>query len=197
MKPMARREERLLGRYHVRAEMLRAHLAWAAKRFDDVVEAVRPHLDARSLELVARPPSARSATVSFRDLVTIDRALAAAVGGDPGPIYLAMGVHSARHHLKALPKHYDPELPHRFLESMSLVHRMFQNFGRSRYERHGRFSGRVRLEGYREYSPVFCTSGQGYYEEALRMMAVPGPIVVRETACRCAGEPACVFELSW
>jgi hypothetical protein len=194
---MKARGERLLGRYLVRAEMLRAHLAWAAKRFAHPVETLRPHLDARILELVARPPTAKGATVSFKDLVTIDRALAKALGGATDPIYLALGVHSAQHHLKALPKHYDPELPHRFLESMSLVHRMFQNFGRSRYERLGEFNGRVSLEGYKEYSPVFCTSGRGYYEEALRMMSVPGPVVVREAACRCAGDAACVFELSW
>jgi predicted hydrocarbon binding protein len=29
------------------------------------------------------------------------------------------------------------------------------------------------------------------------MMKVPGPVVVREVACHCAGDDACVFEMSW
>lgn len=80
---------------------------------------------------------------------------------------------------------------------MSFLHRAFQDFGKSRYERLGERSGRIRIERYREYSPVFCDSGRGYYEQALRMMKAPGPIAVRETACRCAGDDACVFEVSW
>jgi hypothetical protein len=44
---------------------------------------------------------------------------------------------------------------------------------------------------------VYCESGRGYYEEALRMMRAPGPVKAVETSCQCAGDPACVYELSW
>ena len=41
-----------------------------------------------------------------------------------------------------------------------------------------------------------CRSAAGYYEGALEMMKVPGPIKVQETACQCAGDDACVFDLA-
>ena len=86
---------------------------------------------------------------------------------------------------------------HQFFDHMDHLHHTFQNFGRSSYTRGGERSGRIRLEGYHEFSPVYCQSGVGYYEQALRMMKAPGPIRVIETACQCLGEPACVYELSW
>jgi len=195
---MDRREERLGRRARVMANVLHAHLAWAAKRWPDVVAALRPHLDAQSLALVERPPDdAANATVLFSDLVRIDRALAAAAGGDPEPIYHALGAHSAEHNLTGVYESYKPSLPHEFFQSMSRVHRAFQDFGKSTYEMLGDRSGRCRITRYSEYSPVFCISGMGYYEQALRMMKVPGPVVVQEVACYCAGDDACVFEMSW
>ena len=55
----------------------------------------------------------------------------------------------------------------------------------------------VRIDGYEEWSPVFCESGIGYCEGALEMMGVPGRPSVVEVTCQCAGDPACVFELAW
>ena len=55
----------------------------------------------------------------------------------------------------------------------------------------------MRHEGYEEYSPVYCASALGYFEGALRLMKVPGPVHVFEVSCQCAGDPACVFDLSW
>jgi hypothetical protein len=53
------------------------------------------------------------------------------------------------------------------------------------------------MEDYPEYSPVFCASATGYYEGALQMMHVPGPIVAAEALCHCAGDGVCRFDLSW
>lgn len=194
---MEQGQEHLGRRARVRADILHAHLAWAAKRWSDVAGALGPHLDAPTLELVTQPPSGDKASLLFSDLVRIDRALAAAAGGDAARVFHALGVHSAQQNLSRLHADYDPERPHEFFASMSLLHRVFQDFGKSRYERLGERSGRIRIERYREYSPVFCQSGRGYYEEALRIMKVPGPVSVDEVECRCAGYAACVFELAW
>ncbi len=43
----------------------------------------------------------------------------------------------------------------------------------------------------------YCVSGAGYYEEALKIMKVPGPVSVQETSCQCAGDRECVFAMSW
>jgi predicted hydrocarbon binding protein len=135
--------------------------------------------------------------ILFSDLVRIDRALAAAAGGDHEAIFHALGAHSAERNLAGLYASYEANEVHAFFQSMSVVHRAFQDFGKSSYERLGERSGRVSIARYREFSPVFCSGGCGYYEEALRLMKVPGPIQVREVACHCAGNDACVFELSW
>jgi uncharacterized protein (TIGR02265 family) len=192
-----KRGERLDGDARVAASVLRAHLAWAAERLPDVAEALRPRLDEAALSLVREPPAAFAATIPFRDLVRIDRAIAAAAGGSEDEVYEWLGTYSARANLAGLSQAYDPEQPHRLFESMDVLHRTFQDFGRSHYERTGPRSGRIRIERYKEYSPVFCQGGRGYYAEALRMIQAPGPVVVEEIACHCSGDPACVFEMSW
>lgn len=194
---MERNQERLGRRCRIRAHILKAHLSWAAKRWPDVVAALRAHLDPALLTIVERPPGGDTDTVLFSDLVRIDRALAAAALEDSEKIYLALGVHSAQLNVGGVYKTYAPDQAHEFFKSMSTVHRAFQDFGKSRYEKLGDRSGRVRITRYSEFSPVFCISGRGYYEEALRMMKVPGPISVREVQCHCAGDEACVFEMSW
>jgi predicted hydrocarbon binding protein len=194
---MMQGKENLGDKARVRAGILHAHLSWAAKRWPDFVTRLRPHLDAEALALVEHPPQAEAATLLFSELVRIDKALAAAAGGEPEAIYRSLGAHSAQHNLDAVYERFEAERPHEFFASMSFLHRAFQDFGKSRYERLGERSGRIRIASYREYSPVFCASGSGYYEEALRLMKVPGPIEVREVSCRCSGDPACVFEVSW
>jgi hypothetical protein len=192
-----RRGERLEGRARVAASVLSAHLAWAAERWPDVPRTLEPHLTAAALRLVREPPPGLGATILFSELVEIDRAIADVAGGEPDGVYEALGTHSARVNLAGLCHGYDAELPHRLFGSMDVLHRSFQDFGRSHYERTGPRSGRIRIESYSEYSPVFCTGGRGYYAEALRMFQAPGPVLVAEVTCHCAGDPACVFELSW
>jgi len=191
------RAERLGREARVRADILLAHLSWAEKRWPDLAPVLRPRLDAETMALVEKPPSGPEAMVLFSDLVRIDRALAAAAGGDPEPIFHALGAHSAERNLAGLYESYEAGEVHAFFQSMSVVHRAFQDFGKSTYEMLGERSGRVSIARYHEFSPVFCSSGRGYYEEALRLMKVPGPIQVSEVACHCAGDDVCVFELSW
>ena len=192
------RAEHLGRKARVRADILLAHLSWASKRWPSVSDALRPHLDAATFAIVEKPPrGGGNAMVLFSDLVRIDRALAAAAGGAPEPIFHALGAHSAQHNLTGLSDSYKPDEVHEFFQSMTVVHRAFQDFGKSTYERLGDRSGRLRIARYREFSPVFCTSGRGFCEEALRLMKAPGPIQVRETACHCSGDGACVFEMNW
>lgn len=192
------RAERLGRKARVRADILLAHLNWASKRWPSVSDALRPHLDAATFAIVEKPPrGGGNAMVLFSDLVRIDWALAAAAGGDPEPIFHQLGAHSAQRNLTGLYDRYRSDEVHGFFQSMSIVHRAFQDFGKSTYEKLGDRSGRVRIDRYREFSPVFCISGCGYYEEALRLMKAPGPIQVRESLCHCAGDDACVFEMNW
>jgi predicted hydrocarbon binding protein len=192
---MKERLERLGNAAAVKGTMLLAHLDWARAHVPDV-EGLAANLPTACAGLL-RSPVLATDWVPFRCLIAIDRAIARAAAGAPEAVFRELGRQSATLNLTGVYRGYVAEEPHRFLERASQLHERFQNFGRARYERIGDRAGRTSIEGYEEYSPVFCASSVGFCEEALRLMHVPGPILVAETACQCAGDAACVFELSW
>jgi hypothetical protein len=190
------RHEKLGGQAAVKGTMLHAHLAWASARSRGDAGAGAPTLDAECLRLL-RGEFLDTDWVPFRCLVQIDRALAAAAGIPPEQVFRELGRHSASLNLAGAYKSFVAGEPHRFFEKAARLNDRFQNFGRCAYERLGERHGRMRHEGYEEYSPVYCASGLGYYEGALTLMNAPGPVHVFEVSCQCAGDPACVFDLSW
>jgi len=194
---MNERQEKLGDKAKVSATILQAHLSWAEEKWGQAAASrLGPVLDAEAQALISRP-LAPTGQILLRDLVRIARGIVSADGGDQDVIFEELGRHSARLNLGGAYKSFVPETPHRFFEQMNFLHRTFQNFGRSNYEKLGPRSCRMTLAEYAEYSPMFCLSGRGYYEEALHMMKAPGPISVKETSCQCAGDECCVFELSW
>ena len=194
---MKERKEKLGEKAKVSATVLQAHLSWAEEKWGQPpATRLAPVLDADALAVVGRS-LAPTDQILFRDLVRIASGIAAVEGGDREAVFHELGRHSARLNLGGAYKSFVPETPHRFFEQMNFLHRTFQNFGRSTYEKMGPRAGRIRLEDYAEYSPMFCISGRGYYEEALQMMKAPGPIAVTETSCQCAGDASCTFDLSW
>jgi hypothetical protein len=193
---MRLREEKLGTKAAVKGTMLLAHLDWAKQRFPDVTAALRPHLPADLLPLASGGVLAVD-WLPLHKLVAVDHAIAKAAGGPAHIIYKALGHHSAVTNLSGVYKSYAVGEPHRFFAQQARLHDRFQNFGKSVYEELGKAAGRIQITDYYEYSPVFCGSAGGYYEGALEMMKVPGPIHVVESACQCAGDPACSFDISW
>ena len=190
------RQERLSGAAAVKGTMLKARVSWISKNIAEGVNKIEPHLDADGFALLDRSFFPATEWVPFKHLIHIDRAIAAAAGGPTDRVYQDLGRHSASINLGDVYKLFTAPEPHKFFENMALLHNRFQNFGRSTYARVGRFSGKIELREYYEYSPVFCASALGYYEEALRIMNA-GPIVVTETLCQCAGDAMCQYELKW
>jgi hypothetical protein len=190
------RREKLGFQAAVKGTMLHAHLAWAAARPRADPAGPVPTLAAECLRLM-RGEFLDTDWVPFRCLVQIDRALAAASGMPHEQAFREMGEHSAALNLSGAYKSFVAEEPHRFFEKAARLNDRFQNFGSCGYEMRGARHGRMRHEGYEEYSPVYCASALGYFEGALKLMKVPGPVHVFEISCQCAGEPACVFDLSW
>jgi predicted hydrocarbon binding protein len=189
------RQEKLGDQAAVKGTMLHAHLAWAAARPGGAAAATDA-LEAECRRLAAGG-FLDTDWVPFRCLVQIDRALAAAAGMPPEQVFREMGEHSATLNLSGAYKSFVAEEPHRFFEKAARLNDRFQNFGRCSYERRDERHGRMRHEGYEEYSPVYCASALGYYAGALRLMRVPGPVHVFEVSCQCAGDQACVFDLTW
>ena len=176
--------------------MLQAHLDWG--------EAERPGVTGKLLVRVGEDcrlflDGGLLATqwIPFYCFVEIDRAIAELVGGDENEVWRRMGRHSASVNLGGVYKVFVKREPHRFFERMTILHGRFQSFGRPVYEETGERSGRIRIEECEQYSPVYCASALGYYEGALEMMRVPGPVRAREALCQCAGEAVCLYELGW
>lgn len=188
--------DRIDPRAMVKGTMLRAHLNWATSRFGTGYAPVKDRLTAPVLALLSRPVLPTD-WIPLSSLIELDRAIADAAGEAPEPTWLALGRHSAALNLTGVYKSFISGEPHRFFERMAVLHHQFQSFGKSVYERTGERSGRIRIESPATVSRVYCVSGKGYYEEALRLLQAPGPIAVRETECGVDGAPACVFELAW
>ena len=181
----------------VKGTMLQAHLAWARERLDlRGLERLTAEVDGECAGLIERPPLATD-WIPLRCLVAMDKAIATVVGDHPADVYRALGHHSAVVNLQGVYKAYIKDEPHRFFEQQANLHRRFQNFGSAHYERSGMQTGQMRIEGYEHPSPVFCASGRGYFEGALEMMKVPGPIQCLEVLCQCGGDPQCLYDLSW
>lgn len=176
--------------------MLKAHRAWAEEHTEDVLsrlgdllgETDRKHLD---MALLA------TEWIPFGAFVRIDRAIAELVGGSVDANLRAMGHHSAIVNLGGIYKFFIKDEPHRFFTKMTVLHHRFQSFGEPAYEATGDRSGQMRIEGCEDFSKVYCWSALGYYEGALEMMKVPGPVRAEEISCQCDGDPVCVYDLAW
>lgn len=193
---MRAKQEKLGMRAAVKGTMMQAHLSWAEANIEGARARLATRMGPECGQFLAHTFLATD-WIPLRCLIALDRAAAAEAGGSADAVYLRLGEHSAQLNLGGVYKYFVQDEPHRFFEQMTLLHSRFQNFGRSSYERLGPSAGRIRLEGYDEYSPVFCGSALGYYHAALVLMKVPGPVRVVETTCQCAGEVACVYELTW
>lgn len=193
---MAIKEERLGNAGAVKGTMLEAHLEWASGQLGGTLERLVPKLSAESAALV-KGRVLPIQWIPLRCVVEIDRAIAGAVGRPPDAVFRDLGRHSAELNLKGVYKNYTSEDPHAFFERQAQLHSRFCNFGKPSYERTGDRSGRISIRECAEFSPAFCRSAQGYYEAALEIMKVPGPVMVAETSCQCAGDPACVFDMTW
>ena len=66
----------------VKGTMLRAHLSWAARRFGPEYEPVKSRLSEPVLTLLSRPVLP-TGWIPFSVVIELDRAIAAAAGGDP------------------------------------------------------------------------------------------------------------------
>jgi len=193
---VASKREHLVGGAQVKGTMIQAHLNWLRQQRHDPTTSLAPHLAPEVAKLTAHVVLATS-WVPLTSLVAVDRAIAAVVKGNPDDVFRELGRFSATSNLSGIYAGFVSDEPHRFFEKQARLHDRFQNFGASVYKEIGSREGQMRLTKYTEYSPVFCLSAVGYYQGALETMKAPGPIRVRETLCTCAGDEACVFDLSW
>ena len=81
-------------------------------------------------------------------------------------------------------------------DDSATLHRQFQDFGDCEYEHTSGTDGRINIRNAVCYSPAYCSSEAGYLEQVI---AAHGGTAARvtESACQCAGDDRCTFELRW
>ncbi|MEW6735990.1 MAG: hypothetical protein AB1489_32145 [Acidobacteriota bacterium] len=193
---MQTEKELLIGKVAVKATMLQAHLNWAKTRLANDLTKLMANLDEQTAAIINRSILATD-WIPLRSVIQIDRAIAQTVGEELIQVSRELGRHSARLNLGGIYKRFIAGEPHRFFERMAILHEQFQNFGSCDYEKVKDCAGKVKLQDYTEYSPVYCAGSFGYLEEALRLMKAPGPIIVVETMCQCRGHQMCLYEMTW
>ena len=85
---------------------------------------------------------------------------------------------------------------HRFFEEAARVHGELQDFGTARYDRLRAREGRMVLAGCDVFSPAYCATLYGYYEQCLYQH---GAIRVKidEVTCDSLGDQSCTFAMRW
>jgi hypothetical protein len=179
----------------IRDGIVNAHLQWVRDYHGDL---------AAERVLLQLPPSLRTEVealppggwCSFESVVALDRAIETLLGRGREGFLRELGRYSADINLSTADRPFRPEGIHAFFRHAAVLHARFQDFGAVRYEQGGDSGGRMVHWDYPCYSRVYCASAIGYYEQSIVIHGLRS-VSVRETSCQCAGDAACMFELSW
>ena len=190
----ARTREYLAGG-HVKGSMVRAHLQWVRQNFGEeqekaILASLAPENRTEVDGLLA------STWCSLESLVRLDRAIAAATGRDETELMSELGRASAEINLSTVYRAFRRTEIHDFFQRSAARHKQFQDFGVSTYLADDETHGTMTIRDAGAFSPVFCASSGGYYAEVIRLHGGNAP-VAEETACVCAGDPACVWQVRW
>lgn len=194
MGQLLRTREALSGG-HVKGAMVRAHLQW-----------LREHAGAEAVKraLASLPPDVAaeldtllaSSWCRFESVVRLDRAIAAETRRNEEDLMAELGRYSAEINLSTVYRAFRRTDIHDFFIRGAALHKQFQDFGVSTYERVDDTRGRITIRDAAVYSPVFCASAPGYYGQVIRLHGGSSVSVV-ETTCVCAGHDACTYDLQW
>ena len=177
---------------HVKGGMVRAHIDWVRRTYSEDVatKLLRTLPQHVAAEIATTLPSS---WCSFEAVVTLDRAIALQYGRN---VLKDLGRFSAKNNLETTYRLYKREDIHEFFRRSASLHAQFQDFGSVVYEQSSDQGGRMIHSGYACFSPTYCSSAIGYYEEALRIHGGRN-VIVTESTCQCAGDPNCTFVMRW
>ncbi|PYQ31103.1 MAG: hypothetical protein DMF56_04150 [Acidobacteria bacterium] len=179
----------------VKGAMVRAHLQFVRDR---IGEAALERTLAAIPESVAAEVNGIlvSSWCKFESLVVLDQTIARVSGREPHMVMRELGRHSAQINLSTLYRAFHRDDIHEFFRHSATLHRQFQDFGDCVYEQLGPASGRMSIRGAKCFSPTYCSSEAGYLEEVIATHGGTSAHV-SESACQCANDDHCVFELRW
>lgn len=188
-----RRESLVHGR--VKGAMVRAHLQFVRDRLGE---------DALAHTIAALPAQVAdevdgilvSTWCTFESLIVLDLTIARTAGRDPRELMRELGRYSAQINLSTLYRAFHRDDIHEFFRHSATLHRQFQDFGVCAYEQLGPSSGRVTIREAACFSPSYCSSEAGYLEQVIATHGGTAASVT-ESACQCASDDHCAFELRW
>lgn len=198
--PGSRREviaRERLGEGRVRASIAYSHLAWV-EEYGGPAEWTFLLSRGESLFPLLNHELEGEEWIEFEKLIRLDRLICSIFGEGLSHLELLsdLGRFSARQHLKTISPEWNSETLHSFFREVAWVHRHLQNFGTIEYEELGARSLAMQHLDYRSFSPTFCATAIGYYEQCLLQHGGIRPIVF-ETNCVCFGDTSCRFEMRW
>jgi predicted hydrocarbon binding protein len=188
-------EREVLQGGRVKGGMLKSHMEWVRKHHGDegvkrVIAALPPNIQHEVSSILA------SSWYPFASLVALDRAIEKTFPVAGGDTVRELGRYSSELNLTTTYRVFRRDDIHDFFGHSALLHSQFQDFGKVVYEQAGPTRGRMSHSDYVSFSPLFCRSALGYYEESIRLHGGKTP-KVRETQCQCRGAKSCVFEMEW
>lgn len=191
--PSLLRESLAGGR--VKGAMVRAHLQFVRDQLGE---------PALALTLKALPPAVAtevqgilaSTWCAFGSLIILDRTIARVAGRDERELMHELGRYSARINLSTIYRAFHRDDIHEFFRNSATLHRQFQDFGDCEYENVGEGHGRISVRNAVCFSPAYCASEAGYLEQVIATHGGTSASVT-ESACQCANDDRCTFELRW
>jgi hypothetical protein len=189
-----RPQEILIGG-NVKGGMVSAHLKWVRDYRGEA--ALTKLLGTLPVETGMEVRAAVSAEwVSFESLILLDRAIERMFGRGTRLFQRELGRYSAHLNLAATFRPFRSDDLHRFLRCSAILHAQFQDFGSVTYRQTSPKGGEVVHADYPCFSPVYCQSAIGFYEQVIVEHGAT-PFLVMERTCQCAGDASCTFELAW
>ena len=136
-----------------------------------------------------------SSWCEFESLIELDRAIHEELKAKYPNVLALVGAASAELGISRVYKSLDSEELEKFLENNALFHNQYQKFGSVKFEKTPN-GARMIYTAYPCYSPIFCGSAIGYFQESILRHGGTNPTVA-ETKCQCHGDRTCTFELNW
>jgi predicted hydrocarbon binding protein len=136
-----------------------------------------------------------SSWCEFESLIELDRAIHNELKSRFPNVLALIGAASAELGIGRIYKSLDSESLVQFLEGNAMFHDQYQKFGNVQFEKTPT-GARMIYSNYPVYSPIFCASAFGYFQESILRHGGTDPSVT-ETKCQCHGDKTCTFEMKW
>ena len=191
----ALRPKEILTGGRVNGAIVKAHIKWVRDYRGDA--AVAKVLATLPVETGMEVSAARASSwVAFESLILLDRAIERMFAREVRLFQRELGRYSAHMNLATSVGPFRAAELHRFLRCSAVLHAQFQDFGTVGYTQTSAKGGEMVHSNYPCYSPIYCQSALGYYEQMIVEHGAT-PFLVMERSCQCAGDPSCTFELAW